>query len=303
MWKVRKTTEQFITEANLVHSYKYDYELVDYKSNKIKVAVICKTHGKFSVSPDNHLSKKSGCPKCYHDSKKLNLINFIEKAKNIHGNKYDYSLVDLNLTKNKIIIICNIHGKFLQTPNSHLSNHGCPKCYGLYKNNDDIIKLFKRTHGDKYDYSMIDYINSSTKVRIVCKKHGEFKQSIHHHIDGVGCPNCNLSKGEEKIRLFLKQNNIKFEQQKNFKKLGKYEFDFYLPEQNILIEYDGKQHFEPVKIFGGKDEFIKTIYRDNVKDKFAEENDIKLIRIPYIKFNSINEILINVINSPASFSS
>lgn len=129
----------------------------------------------------------------------------IEKAIEKHGDKYDYSKVEYVNTKTKVCIICPEHGKFFQTPNDHVSGgKGCVKCgfasnaLKRSKNIDKFIEDAKKLHGDKYDYSKVEYINSSTKVIIICKNHGElteFTQTPNKHLEGRGCPDCaNISR-------------------------------------------------------------------------------------------------------------
>ena len=116
---------------------------------------------------------------------------FIEKARLIHGDKYDYSLVDYKNNKTKIEIICPIHGVFFQKPNGHLSRkNGCPKCVGKNKTTEEFIEKAKLIHGDKYDYSLVDYKNRRTKIKIICPIHGTFEQFPNDHLNGSGCPEC-----------------------------------------------------------------------------------------------------------------
>ncbi len=111
--------------------------------------------------------------------------------------------------------------------------------------------------------------------------HGQFNQMPNAHLSGQGCPGCNLSKGEDRVEKYLQSNSIeyirqyKFDECKNKKKLP---FDFYLPDINLAIEYDGEQHFNPVF---GDEAFIRTQFNDNIKNKFCDDNNIKLIRIKY----------------------
>jgi hypothetical protein len=117
--------------------------------------------------------------------KKRNTKQFIEDVKKVHSTKYDYSLVKYINNRTKVKIICPEHGIFEQRPYSHISGQGCPKCGGTFKFtiNDFIIKS-KEIHGNKYDYSLVDYINTHTKVKIICKKHGIFEQQPNSHLNG-----------------------------------------------------------------------------------------------------------------------
>jgi len=120
--------------------------------------------------------------------KKLTTIDFIEKSINIHGNKYDYSLVEYVGSKMKVKIICRIHGVFEQIPTHHLNGVGCSgnKKYTT----EEFIKKATKIHNNRYDYSLVDYINTNTKVKIICKKHGIFEQTPKKHLKGQECPKC-----------------------------------------------------------------------------------------------------------------
>ncbi len=152
--------------------------------------------------------------------KKLTTKDFIDKSIQKHGFRYDYSLVSYNTAKDKIKIICKIHGVFIQSPNMHLCGRGCKKCgdmvSGVRLTNNEFICKANKIHNNKYDYSLINYKNNSFKVKIICDKHGEFRQTPHDHLSGRGCPMCNESKGEKMIRKFLIENRIEFERNKKF---------------------------------------------------------------------------------------
>jgi len=116
---------------------------------------------------------------------------FVEKAKNIHGDRYDYSLTEYVDSKTKVKIICSEHGEFLQNPGNHLNNHGCQKCGKSYKyTTDEWVEMVSKCHNNKYDYSLVNYINVKTKVKIICPIHGEFEQTPHDHLRGSNCPKC-----------------------------------------------------------------------------------------------------------------
>jgi len=109
--------------------------------------------------------------------KKLTTKEFINRAEKIHRNKYDYSLVEYVNTKTKIKIICKKHGIFEQTPNNHLCGKNCPKCHDYNKlTTKEFINKAEKDHGNKYDYSLVEYVNTKTKIKIICKKHGIFEQ-------------------------------------------------------------------------------------------------------------------------------
>ncbi len=152
------------------------------------------------------------------------------------------------------------------------------------KTTEQFIKDAKIIHGDKYDYSLVNYKKANSKVEITCKKHGSFWQVPYSHLQGHGCPSCNSSRGEEEVKRYLLENNIKFEQQKVFNGCiykNELKFDFYLPKYNLCIEYDGMQHFEAIEYFGGEKEFKKIQDRDKVKNEYCKSNNIYIIRIKY----------------------
>ena len=195
--KLTYTTDIFIEKAKIIHKDTYDYSKVKYINNKTKVSIICKIHGNFMQTPQSHLNG-SGCKKCSDTNFTHTIATFIEKAKIIHGNKYDYSKVKYINNKTKVNIICKIHGIFMQTPHSHLNENGCRKCGTISYlkkrffsyTTDNFIEKSKIIHGDKYDYSDVKYINSMTKVNIICKNHGNFMQAPAQHLRGAGCGKC-----------------------------------------------------------------------------------------------------------------
>ena len=193
-----KTNEEFIKEAKKVHGDKYDYSKVEYVNNKTKVCIICPKHGEFWQTPKNHLNGQ-GCIKCSYklraEKNQLTTEEFIEKARQIHGNKYDYSKVKYVNNKAKVCIICPEHGEFWQTANMHLQGNGCKICGGNKKKTiEEFIKEAREIHEDKYDYSKVEYVNAYTSVCIICPKHGEFWQTPNGHLKGSGCKKCGVEK-------------------------------------------------------------------------------------------------------------
>jgi len=280
-----KYCNNFLKISKNIHNNKYDYSLVDYKNNDTKVNIICPIHGVFKQIPHHH-TKGTGCKKCIDNNKRLNTEIFINRSQKSHNNKYNYLLVDYKGAYDKVKIICPIHGEFEQKPCDHIDGYrGCSKCGGTMKSNTEgFILKSKKIYRDKYDYSLVNYSLCTNKVKIICKKHGEFKVSPTNHLSGKGCPICNQSKGENIIMNFLSDNNIKYIPQKKFdncKNINSLPFDFYLPKYNMCIEFDGEQHFKPNIRFGGEIEFIKRVNNDNIKTNFCKNNNIKLLRIKY----------------------
>ena len=146
---------------------------------------------------------------------------------------------------------------------------------------DEIIEAFKYKFGDQYDYSKVIYNGVDTPVLIGCKNHGYFPQTPHHHLQGNGCPTCRESHAEREIANWFKENNIPFERYYHFDWLPRgYHVDFYFPEKNIAIEYQGKMHFEPV---WGKEELEKQQIRDKLKKELCQKNNLPLYEITYVE--------------------
>ena len=286
----------------------FDYSKVIYLSAKSKIIIGCNIHGWFNISPWRFIINKKGCPKCGHissaETKSHKLYSgdsnawFIEKALKIFGNLYNYDKINYLGSKKKVEIFCKRHGYFWQSPSNHLHGMGCLQCKNLLTTEEFISKA-SIIHCNLYDYSLVDYINCQTPVIIICKKHGIFQQAPKNHLGGKGCSTCNLSKGELRIKRWLNDKNIKYVEQYKFddcinEKTGyKLRYDFYIPSKNILIEYDGKQHFVLNKEWTKETEesFSNRQYKDSIKTKYAEDKNIKLIRIKYTDIKKIENIL------------
>lgn len=218
--------------------------------------------------------------------------NFIEKAKEIHGNKYDYSLVDYKNNNTKVKIICPIHGVFEQEPRIHINNKcGCPDCGGTKKSNtEDFIKKAKKVHGDKYDYSKVKYKNARTHVTVICPEHGEFSITPDNHLHGKGCAKCynewridywqNLSEEETKIHSEkIKQgyqNMSEDARKKMFKNKSKARTNWW----NSLTDEEKKEFAEKIKEGHEKDgiPFSEKMqnYWDNLSDEYREFHSQKI---------------------------
>ena len=294
------TLEQAIIKCKLAHGELYDYSKMVYKGHCQQVEIICKEHGSFWQLFSHHVRGR-GCLKCTN-SYPLFTNTFIQKAKIIHKNKFDYKNTNYINNSTNVIITCPVHGDFIQNPSSHLKGFGCDKCSGTYQlNTGEFIKRAISIHGYKYNYSKSQYIGSQKIITITCPVHGDFKQRPHDHCRGIGCSMCKVNKGETLIANILKLNNIKFKRFKSYKEC-RYKlplrFDFYLPESNTLIEYDGWQHFFANERFGGEEAFRLQEIKDEIKIKYCEDNNIVLIRLPYwLSKEELEEILINDIQN------
>lgn len=287
------TTEEFVERAKAVHGEKYDYSKVNYVDrNKTKVEIICPVHGSFWQLPGNHLAGK-GCLKCsgrYQPTTE----EFIKRANQTHNFKYDYSKVNYKNAKTKVEIICPEHGSFWQVPYCHVvRKQGCPICGAKPKDINHYLDLFKEVHGEKYDYSnsQIFQKNGKTFINIKCPRHGEYVQRVDQHLSGKGCPACRKSKGENYTEQVLIKNGIQFETEKSFEGLvgyneGLLRFDFFLPELNAAIEYNGKQHYSSDEFFGGEEKLKEQQFNDHQKEIWCKEHGINLVVINKCKHGS-----------------
>jgi len=310
--------EKFIELARKKHGDKYDYSLVEYVDSYTKVKIICPIHGLFEQRPSEHLLGK-GCEKCAIEHRtKLRTKDtkwFIARAREIHGDKYTYEHSVYTNSKHPIIITCPIHGDWETTPNTFLDNHGCPYCKGdaerermkngkaktiapdQTKTTEEFIEDAIRLHGDKYRYDKVNYINSKEKVIITCPEHGDFETTPNEHLAGRGCPKCHQSFGEHRVGLFLERHHIQHKPQKKLYYTDEYgekhyfQVDFYIPSGNIIIEYNGEQHYMPVKSWRGEKGYKDQLKRDATLRKYCKEHGYRLIEISYKKLRHIDEIL------------
>ncbi len=191
-----------------IHGDKYDYSLIkEYTNNRTPIPIICKKHGVFYQRPDKHF-RGQGCPLC-NKTYKLTNESFIEKAKSVHGDKYDYSKINYKNNDTKVCIVCPIHGEFWQSPHMHLFGQGCPKCYGNErKTTKEFIEECNKIHGDRYDYSKTVYKNAYSNIIITCPIHGDFTQVARVHLQGHGCPECNGKRKYDKEYFIKKAKEI-----------------------------------------------------------------------------------------------
>lgn len=279
----RSNTEKFIEKAISVHGRRYDYSKVEYRLSRDKVKIICHEHGEFLQEANSHLMGV-GCPKCWardnSERRRMDSSSFIEKAKSVHGDRYDYSLTEYTSSREKVLIRCNEHGAFSQTPDSHLQGSGCPKC-GMVRStmgSEGFAKRAKLVHGDAYDYSMVDYIQPHLDVRIICPDHGEFLQTPSNHLSGKGCGACGFekcrtvgpSRKEQELAGVIESFGITIEQSRRGLLGDGREIDIYLPDFKIGIEFNG--------LYWHSDAFKGQEYHQK-KSIDAMDRGIKLIHV------------------------
>ncbi len=294
--------KDIITKVNKKFKNALSTELVEDANSKngYKVTLICKLHGSFTKNIYDILNGgKYGCPICNrahaNDWHKTTINDFIQQAKKIHKNYYDYSLVDFKTLGNMITIICPKHGEVKIIAGNHLGGRKCRKCANelihIQQRNsiDDILNRFKKIHQGRYDYSKVNYKGMWHKVEIVCSDHGSFWMVAVDHISGNGCPKCSMSSLEAMTEEWLKNNkyNYVYQYKDDRCRIQKpLPFDFGILEKDntlsFLIECQGIFHYKPV--YSEKD-FNRIKNSDKVKKNFCKNNNIPLIQLPYWEFN------------------
>lgn len=302
------TVDEFIKKAKTVWGNVYDYSLVEYQGTDIPVKIICNKHGIFEMTPHHHITDKRGCSKCQIVQDK---DTFIEKAKELYDNKYDYSEVIYHDSRDKVKIICPLHGSFYQRASSHLAGNQCPECGKAimgekhHKSQEQFIADCRAIHGDTYDLSKIKYEHVLTPIEVICHKHGSFFSLPTNFIRGTGCPICKESALETQVRNLLDKNKINYISQAKFDWL-RFDYpqsiDFYLPDKNIGIECQGGQHFYIGTFNSNRTDLKYQKDRDDNKRKLCEENGVKLLyytkesksaqkTVPYECIDSLRELL------------
>jgi len=295
-------TQKIIQRAIAVHGNKFDYSYVRFKNMRTKIKIKCNTcHKIFEQSPYNHIGNHKGCSFCSGKLLKTK-TQFISEAREIHHLLYDYIISKYVNMSTKIDIKCNTcNNIFKQTPKSHLKGNGCSICSRNHKpTTAEYVLKMTELNGNLFDYSMMEYVNNHIKICIKCNTCNLiFWQKPSKHSSGRGCPRCKKSKGERAIELWLINNNVEYNAQYRFKDCRgtgnkPMPFDFYLPKYNLLIEYDGEQHFKRGK-FNGHTTTISELRRvkthDKLKSNYCKLNRIKLLRIPYWDMKNIQSIL------------
>jgi len=275
-------------------NYDYDLSLIDDEARfrvTDKVKIICPKHGVVTKQVRHLVNEKEGCPRCAKQRDcKYSVQDFIELAKSIHRNKYDYSLIkEIETVTSKVPIICPIHGKFNQEVRKHLEGQECRKCGRralgdkMFKTTDTFIKEANETHDGFYDYSKTEYVGCYDKVTITCPIHGDFQQVPYSHIQGHGCPKCNLchKKLENSVAQFVEElgytiirgnRSILYDKDTKFYK----EIDIYIPSLKAAIEVNG--------VYWHKLHEIRKPGYHIKKNKLFKENGIKLLNVCDIRW-------------------
>jgi len=301
------TREVIIERSQAIHGDRFDYSDFVYTSSKSKITLICKRCGtKFFQWICHHLSpNKNCCPNCEGRVKKFDSELVVKQIKEKFGDTYGFDKFVWVGSKTKVILKCPKHGYFEQRVNT-LLNGIKPYCCSNKQpwSTEKFIGESKKIHGTYYDYSKTKYKNCRTKVIIICPTHGEFLQSPMNHLHmKTGCPVCSASKGERIIEKWLQNNSIQYIRQYRFEDC-RYKnplvFDFAIMNNdtvNLLIEFQGEQHYRPID-WSGKlseketNEIFETYKkRDEIKKLYCQENNWEILYIPHWKEKEIKKIL------------
>lgn len=286
----RKTHDEYIDEVKVKNKHVIVLEI--YAGASIPILHKCKYCGKEWLIRPSDILKGKGCRECSckrcGERLRKSHSQYVDELSEINTNIIP--IEDYINTDTAILHKCKVCGHIWSIkPNHTLSGHGCPMCG--FKNNADAKR---KTHDDYVKELLIinsdvevleEYVNYNTRILHKCKICGyEWPIDPGHTLRGQGCPICNQSHGEREISQWLRNHLIdhipqyKFEDCRDKLELP---FDFYIPEFNICIEYDGLQHFEPIDLFGGEESLKITQQHDNIKTNYCKENQIVLIRIAY----------------------
>jgi very-short-patch-repair endonuclease/ribosomal protein S27E len=289
-------------QQRLKENYGDNFEtLTPHINSKSKIKVKCKKCGNEWTTLSGSLLRGRGCKKCHTLTQKRSNDNFLEKFAENYGGKYEL-LSDYINANEKVKVKCNTCDNIWETKAYHFihTKSGCPKCAsenrGLKsrKTHEEFLNEINNKFPKKFEV-IGQYIKASQKLEIKCNTcNNNWNIAPNTLLSGIGCPICNQSKGESKIKYYLDINNIIYVRQKTFEEcrnIQVLQFDFYLPDQKICIEYDGVQHFKPIEHFGGEERLKYTIENDKIKNNFCKENKIKMIRIPYTQLGNIEKIL------------
>lgn len=247
--QIESTKKRLLNRFRQVHGDRYEYDMGSFSGMERCMRIRCSKHGWFE-QPAKHHADGHGCARCAHEQaaarRRDEVDSFIEKASIVHGGTYIYTDVEYVSSHEKVAIICREHGRFMQTPNKHLMGRGCPKCarqaLSILKQatTAEFIEKARAVHGDRYDYSRVDYKGWQSLVEIVCPEHGSFMQKAGVHLMGCGCRECGLrsSDGEREVAEYVE--SLGFGVERNTKKvIPPYEVDIFVPERGLCIEYNG----------------------------------------------------------------
>ena len=291
--KEKLNIDDIIKRFNIYHNNYYTYNITKYKSTTDTIVILCPKHGEFKQTIANHF--KHGCYECAKiklaNIKRGNIETYINKCNIIYNNKYDYSKVIFNKLKDKVEIICTEHGSFFVSLDNHMNKKiGCKKCT-IHKSGKFKPKEIM------YDYSKVKYINSKTKIEIICPIHGSFFQTPNNHLSkNHKCPSCSLI---SKSNLFISNLDNYLNKLNSF---HSYKYDYskfvymgYNKKSIIICQIHGefKQSISSNLKYGcpfcneskGEKEISKILDMNNIKyerqKKFTECKNIRKLSFDF----------------------
>lgn len=281
-------------------------DFIEFKGRESIVKIICSDLHYNTVKFDTYLRRKKDNRKCRTCEDINKMIPFEIAVKHIEDNNYRVLSTKneyyFGKYKGKLYIQCNNNHnpywvKFTAFKND---NKRCRQCsIDKRKNSYEYVYNYIKSFG--HNLLSTVYINNETPLLIKCPHGHEYLIKFKHFVGGVRCNICNMQSGEQEIKRVLDRYNIDYDIQYKFndcKNIRQLPFDFiiYIDNTYILIEFDGIQHFKPMKNYGGYEHFLYRKINDGIKNEYCYFNNIPLIRIPYWDFNNIEKILIKELN-------
>jgi hypothetical protein len=274
--------DKFLQDAKIKYRDRYSYNLMDYKSFQKAVTITCNLHGNFRQSPKDHLVAE-GCKHCrgiVHNAE-----TFTNKANIIHNNKYSYHLVRYKNNTKKVVIVCPVHGEFLQIPANHLCGSGCPSCSmevrvkNCTKPQEDFISEAKKIYGDKYTYERVNYISGHDYVEVTCRIHGVFKRMAVNLLRGSGCSYCLKVSGTTPSTLYIVNHQdvtkvgisrevskrlatIRWESGREFKLVKTYQFSMHNTARSVecdILKFLKENYIQAKVDFAGHTECFEDV--------------------------------------------
>ena len=278
--KHRKTHEQYVEEVAMINP---DIEIVSkYIGSTKQIDAVCKVCGEKWSARAVDILRGSGCPKCRYANMTKTHDDYIKQLAKINNGVVAVDKYINSYTKIKHRCL-KCGNEWMVAPRDLLQGNHCPRCSTRKKSHEQYVNELSLNNPN---IEVVEtYVNANTNIKHQCKICGyEWMARPNHILHGLGCPNCQETSGEQAVRQWLVDNNIRYESQKRFsdcKNQRMLPFDFYLPDYNCCIEYDGAQHFREVELWGGKEYLLRRQQNDQIKNNYCNENDIYLIRIRY----------------------
>ncbi|QDV86909.1 hypothetical protein [Planctomycetes bacterium TBK1r] len=264
----------FFRKARAKYGDDYDYPVQEFFGAKTPVKVVCKKHGEFTATAGEHVSWR-GCPECLR-IKRVVLSDHVAVARECKTPVLGLSAAPH--VKDLLFLCKSCFSRIDPRYRSGL----CGQCRAGWNITpfSQVVAQARRIHGDTFTYDEETYVSTVKPMAIKCSAHGTFRQTPQDHLKGQGCPVCKSPKGERRIANWLAKHGVAFKHQHRIRADGRtVVVDFFVPEENAFIEFDGQQHRKPVKRFGGKEAFFRQVERDQWLDRYAEIQGIYLVRL------------------------